>query len=68
MFYCKHCFRSMVYSFLPALCKSTVKRLLLFCDFDRHGVISVTMYNFGSPRVGNKRFAEAYNKVKADVL
>lgn len=29
------------------------------------GVISVTMYNFGSPRVGNRRFAEVYNeKVK----
>ncbi|KAF8704159.1 hypothetical protein HU200_031654 [Digitaria exilis] len=31
----------------------------------RNGVISVTMYNFGSPRVGNRRFAEVYNaKVK----
>ncbi|KAJ4759725.1 alpha/beta-Hydrolases superfamily protein [Rhynchospora pubera] len=31
----------------------------------RHGVISITMYNFGSPRVGNRRFAEFYNaKVK----
>ncbi|OWM74739.1 hypothetical protein CDL15_Pgr009286 [Punica granatum] len=31
----------------------------------KRGVISVTMYNFGSPRVGNKRFAELYNeKVK----
>ncbi|KAJ4967692.1 hypothetical protein NE237_014393 [Protea cynaroides] len=29
------------------------------------GAISVTMYNFGSPRVGNKKFAEIYNeKVK----
>eukprot|EP01018_Ginkgo_biloba_P019851 Gb_29405 [translate_table: standard] len=29
------------------------------------GCIIVTMYNFGSPRVGNKRFAEVYNqKVK----
>ncbi|KAJ8763901.1 hypothetical protein K2173_003683 [Erythroxylum novogranatense] len=29
------------------------------------GAIRVTMYNFGSPRVGNKRFAEVYNqKVK----
>ncbi|XP_047337147.1 uncharacterized protein LOC124940659 isoform X2 [Impatiens glandulifera] len=29
------------------------------------GAISVTMYNFGSPRVGNKIFAELYNeKVK----
>ncbi|KAG0477552.1 hypothetical protein HPP92_012271 [Vanilla planifolia] len=27
----------------------------------KHGVISVTMYNFGSPRVGNRRFAELYN-------
>ncbi|KAL2923079.1 putative feruloyl esterase A [Bienertia sinuspersici] len=26
------------------------------------GAISVTMYNFGSPRVGNKRFAEIYNE------
>ncbi|KZV15261.1 hypothetical protein F511_27543 [Dorcoceras hygrometricum] len=26
------------------------------------GAISVTMYNFGSPRVGNKRFAELYNE------
>ncbi|KAH9307385.1 hypothetical protein KI387_035296, partial [Taxus chinensis] len=26
------------------------------------GYIDITMYNFGSPRVGNKRFAEAYNK------
>ncbi|GAB2210997.1 hypothetical protein Droror1_Dr00016287 [Drosera rotundifolia] len=31
----------------------------------RSGAISVTMYNFGSPRVGNRRFAEVYNeKVK----
>ncbi|KAJ3706376.1 hypothetical protein LUZ61_010081 [Rhynchospora tenuis] len=31
----------------------------------RRGVISITMYNFGSPRVGNRRFAEVYNaKVK----
>ncbi|WOL05772.1 hypothetical protein Cni_G14503 [Canna indica] len=31
----------------------------------KHGKISVTMYNFGSPRVGNRRFAELYNeKVK----
>ncbi|XP_078166882.1 putative triglyceride lipase isoform X2 [Carex rostrata] len=31
----------------------------------RDGVVSVTMYNFGSPRVGNRRFAEVYNaKVK----
>lgn len=29
----------------------------------RRGAISVTMYNFGSPRVGNKKFAEVYNKV-----
>ncbi|CAJ1968043.1 unnamed protein product [Sphenostylis stenocarpa] len=26
------------------------------------GAISITMYNFGSPRVGNKRFAEVYNE------
>ncbi|KAK0606997.1 hypothetical protein LWI29_007534 [Acer saccharum] len=31
----------------------------------KRGAISVAMYNFGSPRVGNKRFAECYNeKVK----
>ncbi|XP_020586407.1 uncharacterized protein LOC110028767 isoform X2 [Phalaenopsis equestris] len=31
----------------------------------KHGAISVTMYNFGSPRVGNRRFADVYNeKVK----
>ncbi|XP_057489576.1 uncharacterized protein LOC130775479 [Actinidia eriantha] len=31
----------------------------------KRGVVSVTMYNFGSPRVGNKKFAELYNeKVK----
>lgn len=23
----------------------------------------MTMYNFGSPRVGNRRFAEVYNQV-----
>lgn len=23
----------------------------------------MTMYNFGSPRVGNKKFAEVYNEV-----
>ncbi|KAJ8512451.1 hypothetical protein OPV22_002885 [Ensete ventricosum] len=31
----------------------------------KHGQITVTMYNFGSPRVGNRKFAELYNeKVK----
>ncbi|ESQ56340.1 hypothetical protein EUTSA_v10024569mg [Eutrema salsugineum] len=31
----------------------------------KHGAINVTMYNFGSPRVGNKIFADVYNqKVK----
>lgn len=31
----------------------------------KNGAIFVTMYNFGSPRVGNRRFAEVYNaKVK----
>ncbi|CAH2079347.1 unnamed protein product [Thlaspi arvense] len=31
----------------------------------KRGAITVTMYNFGSPRVGNKKFAEVYNqKVK----
>ncbi|XP_073056707.1 uncharacterized protein [Primulina eburnea] len=34
-------------------------------QLSKRGAISVTMYNFGSPRVGNKRFAEIYNeKVK----
>ncbi|KAG9137502.1 hypothetical protein Leryth_016797 [Lithospermum erythrorhizon] len=28
----------------------------------KSGAISVTMYNFGSPRVGNRKFAEVYNK------
>ncbi|XVF29235.1 hypothetical protein REPUB_Repub15cG0103600 [Reevesia pubescens] len=28
----------------------------------KSGAISVTMYNFGSPRVGNRRFAEVYNE------
>ncbi|PON94899.1 Fungal lipase-like [Trema orientale] len=31
----------------------------------KRGAVSLTMYNFGSPRVGNKRFADVYNqKVK----
>ncbi|KAI3983178.1 hypothetical protein MKX01_039669 [Papaver californicum] len=31
----------------------------------KHGAIYMTMYNFGSPRVGNRRFVEIYNeKVK----
>ncbi|CAA7022964.1 unnamed protein product [Microthlaspi erraticum] len=31
----------------------------------KRGAITVTMYNFGSPRVGNKKFSEVYNqKVK----
>lgn len=30
----------------------------------RRGAISITMYNFGSPRVGNKKFADVYNEVK----
>nr|KJB15218.1 hypothetical protein B456_002G165300 [Gossypium raimondii] len=35
------------------------------CVNGRCRAISVTMYNFGSPRVGNRRFAEVYNeKVK----
>lgn len=34
-------------------------------QLSRRGTICVTMYNFGSPRVGNKKFAEVYNeKVK----
>jgi hypothetical protein len=35
----------------------------------RRGAIFVTMYNFGSPRVGNKKFAELYNEVvKIDII
>lgn len=40
----------------------------LFFMFIRHGAIWVTMYNFGSPRVGNKRFAEVYNEVKLNSI
>ncbi|KAH9681499.1 C2 domain-containing protein [Citrus sinensis] len=29
----------------------------------KQGAIFVTMYNFGSPRVGNKRFADVYNEL-----
>jgi predicted lipase len=37
----------------------------MICVLVRRGAITVTMYNFGSPRVGNKQFAEIYNqKVK----
>ncbi|CAM8944162.1 unnamed protein product [Rhodiola kirilowii] len=32
----------------------------------KRGAISVTMYNFGSPRVGNRRFAEVYNEKVRD--
>ncbi|KAL3695407.1 hypothetical protein R1sor_009483 [Riccia sorocarpa] len=32
----------------------------------KDGQIHVTMYNYGSPRVGNKRFAEMYNKTVKD--
>ncbi|VFQ98069.1 unnamed protein product [Cuscuta campestris] len=32
------------------------------------GCISVTVYNFGSPRVGNKKFAELYNKANVEPL
>ncbi|KAI3823028.1 hypothetical protein L1987_10631 [Smallanthus sonchifolius] len=28
----------------------------------KRGAINVTMYNFGSPRVGNKKFADVYNQ------
>jgi len=34
----------------------------------RFGAISVTMYNFGSPRVGNKRFVEVYNEVRLELF
>jgi hypothetical protein len=42
-----------------------VKFDYLFSSFlcIRRGAIFVTMYNFGSPRVGNKKFAELYNEV-----
>lgn len=36
-------------------------------SFIRRGLISVTMYNFGSPRVGNKVFAEIYNEVSIGI-
>ncbi|GFP96184.1 probable feruloyl esterase a [Phtheirospermum japonicum] len=32
----------------------------------KHGAICVTMYNFGSPRVGNRIFAEVYNEKVQD--
>lgn len=32
----------------------------------KRGAISVTMYNFGSPRVGNRRFAQIYNEKVID--
>ncbi|ERM98004.1 hypothetical protein AMTR_s00120p00025450 [Amborella trichopoda] len=32
----------------------------------KYDAIRVTMYNFGSPRVGNKRFAEIYNEKVRD--
>lgn len=35
-------------------------------QLSRHGNIAVTMYNFGSPRVGNKMFADKYNKILKD--
>ncbi|XP_034914683.1 uncharacterized protein [Populus alba] len=34
----------------------------------KRGAISVTMYNFGSPRVGNKKFAEVYNQFSLFLL
>uniref|UniRef100_A0A0D9W706 C2 domain-containing protein n=1 Tax=Leersia perrieri TaxID=77586 RepID=A0A0D9W706_9ORYZ len=34
----------------------------------KSGVIFVTMYNFGSPRVGNRRFAEVYNAVNEEII
>ncbi|GLJ23903.1 hypothetical protein SUGI_0454200 [Cryptomeria japonica] len=35
-------------------------------EMAKHGCIDITMYNFGSPRVGNKRFADEYNKKVKD--
>uniref|UniRef100_K3ZMA3 Fungal lipase-like domain-containing protein n=1 Tax=Setaria italica TaxID=4555 RepID=K3ZMA3_SETIT len=34
----------------------------------QNGVIFVTMYNFGSPRVGNRRFAEVYNALTVNLM
>ncbi|CAN6476994.1 unnamed protein product [Victoria cruziana] len=46
---------------------STLPNVLMsMLNVVRRRAISVTMYNFGSPRVGNKRFAEAYNEVVKD--
>lgn len=35
---------------------------LTACQLSRDRNIKVTMYNFGSPRVGNKKFADRYNE------
>ncbi|XP_020084162.1 uncharacterized protein LOC109707352 isoform X3 [Ananas comosus] len=45
--------------------RNRIMALIKFSIGYLHGLISVTMYNFGSPRVGNRKFAEVYNaKVK----
>ncbi|XP_044500845.1 uncharacterized protein LOC123221926 isoform X3 [Mangifera indica] len=50
--------------FALELSSSKLAKIPIF-DGNRHGAISLTMYNFGSPRVGNKKFADVYNeKVK----
>ncbi|PHT48102.1 hypothetical protein CQW23_12310 [Capsicum baccatum] len=43
-------------------CRTTI--LNRDIDLARSGSIRVTMYNLGSPRVGNKKFAEVYNELK----
>lgn len=35
-------------------------------ELAKKGHIQITMYNFGSPRVGNKRFADMYNQAVTD--
>ncbi|BBN18801.1 hypothetical protein MPTK1_8g05610 [Marchantia polymorpha subsp. ruderalis] len=39
---------------------------LASCHLAKEGRILVTMYNYGSPRVGNSPFAEKYNKTVKD--
>ncbi|KAG6545659.1 hypothetical protein Mapa_012844 [Marchantia paleacea] len=39
---------------------------LASCHLAKEGRILVTMYNYGSPRVGNRPFAERYNKTVKD--
>ncbi|KAF3641848.1 Heat shock protein 81-1 [Capsicum annuum] len=52
-----------VYGLVPALgmTRNYTNRMIVY---QRRGAIRVTMYNFGSLRVGNKKFAEVYNELK----